>query len=505
MRLEPYKGFALFFPSNSEIIIGEPYNRWSLTKPEFKHIELKDFKITVGFGSKFSTHPAKTSDNFPCSVEVGFRLEVKRDASNLAKATELFSTSKNIETTITTKDFTELLNGDIESAVEETIRKMSYTNIFPSINLKQVQKEITKETISVENLEKEIIKTAKERIESKGFSLIGCNLVDFNLSEPTSDVLLGINEELRERWEKYLDLKNAITLKSTARENALEEAKTKEDNRKKLAQEKENMDFEVKKKANENETNNELRKLARLDKDEELKQKKALTDIAIQISGEDDKIQSQKIIFESERKKLENDEDFKREKAKLEQDYDLDKLRRQEETKKAKDEIQHEKDNEELVGLKIETATKRKEIEVIELEYFKKKGIIEAEIEKLKKEAENAANLEMRKLLMQAMPEIMEKAYKPVERLGEVKLMYFGGNGSILDSEDIRHGNNSLSSIISSFSIFPMIKELLKFLNDWENTSISENAKQNKLEKDNKAVVDINTISEAKKDNKDKK
>jgi hypothetical protein len=423
MRYKPNKGHAFYFPMLGKVVIGEPINISffaSRAQKECKHIQIGDFTIKAGFGKKFSTPPIKTLDNFLCEIDVIFRIKVGETPEMLKKATRGISTEQTMKETITHNDFIGFLNTKIEDEIVKTIGKLTYNELSQPIDEK-------------------IRENVGGVITEEGFILYGCQANI--LSIVPNEILLGMDKKLKERWDEYLK----ETLAIVERNKQADLAKERVNKDAEIQIEKMNLDNEIKKAELKSAFEISKMKIKEKNKEEELNSQKLLTGYDLSIREEYAKIQREEITRKHEYQNIENEQ--------------IRKIRESE----ILDEIKNTQSSLERDKLKIEAETLLNAINQLSSERAKINGEVEADIIKLKTIAESASKLEFNRLLLQELPKILEKATSTFSKVSDAKIIYLGGNQSLQNGLT----DSSLSSLMTSLSALPMMKEILGFLNDW--------------------------------------
>lgn len=440
MRIEPNPGHALYFPLLGKVVVGEPINISffaNRAQKECKHIQIGAFEIKTGFGKKFSTQPIKTLDNFLCEIDVILRIKVSEAPEMLKKATREVSSKQTLKETITHNDFIKFLKIKIEDKIEKTISKLTYNELSQPIDEK-------------------IQENVGAMLNEEGFILYGCqpNL----LSIVPNEILLGMDKKLKERWDEYLQETLAIVERNKQAE--LEKERVNKDAE--IQIEKMNLDNEIEKEKLKSDFEISKMKIKEKNKEEELNSQRLLTGFDLAIREEYAKIQREEITRKHEYQNLEN-----------EQSRRIQELEIQDEIKNTQASLERDK-------LKIEAEKLLNTISQLMADRDKIKGEVDAAIVKMKIEAESAYKLEANRQLLQELPKILEKATSTVSKISDAKIIYMGGSQSLQNNQS----DASLSSLITSLSAFPMMREILSFLNDWgKPAGISPAPNQNQNDK----------------------
>ena len=84
-KIRPLPNHALLFPNkkgNEKVIFDKEVSLWIWSREPFKHIQLKDFPITLSFAHNSINPPLKTSENLTCFADVFYRIEVSKKQMN---------------------------------------------------------------------------------------------------------------------------------------------------------------------------------------------------------------------------------------------------------------------------------------------------------------------------------------------------------------------------------------------------------------------------------------
>jgi hypothetical protein len=105
----------------------------------------------------------------------------------------------------------------------------------------------------------------------------------------------------------------------------------------------------------------------------------------------------------------------------------------------------------------------REKISRLQIELEKIRGEIKVELAEKEILAKSADVLQMRKIFMEALPKILAEANRPIEKMGEVRLLNISG------IQDKTEQGGLLTGLLSSASLLPMIKDVIQFLGDLGN------------------------------------
>ncbi|HEY4425925.1 MAG TPA: flotillin domain-containing protein [Pyrinomonadaceae bacterium] len=456
-RIEPKPGCALFFPSRKKedrVVVGTPTMIRLWPQEEFKQIQLGDFWITTAFGPNSPKPSAKTLDNLPCKAQVEFRCGVIETDEALEKATRTNSVSKNLKDVISHESFKRELQGDLETIVEEVIRTFKYLDLLKNPEL-------------AGKVEESIRANTHSKAGEKGFELRGCR-ADVEIVR-LDDETLAQNATLKE-----------YRIEAETQKKVLENSLKKVELDHQLAKERKESSFQVDKDDLVKERDKKIRAHTITEEEDKLEKKRTSIEIQRSIQELDAKVQKEKLEYEQEIEtlkivlRLDREEEeqvrrYKQEKEELVRQADLAEMRRLEEAKEKQSELEHLRYEIELDQLKVKRAELQGEIAKKESERMEVFGKAQAEIDREKALAVHAHTMRMNESLLTALPGILEKAYAPTEKLGEVKVLYLGGRNFDSSGEYQAPTDQALGTILSSMSTLPMVKEVLRFLGSWES------------------------------------
>jgi len=463
-RIEPLPNYALYFPNRKRdrVIIGKAALVSLWAQEEFKYIQLGDFRVTIQFDSVPGKLLAKTSDDLPCKTVANFYVRVNEDADSLEKATRKCAPSRKITktNTISHDDLKKDLESTLESLTENCVRQVAYLDLLQSSEQAKM-------------LENSIRTDADRKMTEMGFMLLGCR-VDVQPIAPSQESLAQ-NANLKQVWKSHLEAKDQIEQEELELKNKQEERKKEEENRSRLQRDKLDSEAEAERQRFLNDRDEQLRQLKIEDEKRKSKTEEERALIISAAQATNDRLQREKIAIEHERLRLEETqkhqretEEEQREQERLTHQFELSKLRREEENKEKQFALERLQGQTQLAELESKQIMLKRQIAESESATFLFKGRAEAEIEQLKALAAHATEIEMNRALLTALPAILEKAYLPSQKLGDIKVLYVGGNNGDSNNKSQASIDQVLGSILSAMSTFPMLRETLRFLNKWE-------------------------------------
>jgi hypothetical protein len=276
-RIEPKPGCALFFPSRKKedrVVVGTPTMIRLWPQEEFKQIQLGDFWITTAFGPNSPKPSAKTLDNLPCKAQVEFRFRVIETDEALGKATRTSSVSQNLKDMISHESFKTELQGDLETIVEEVIRKFKYLDLLKDPEL-------------VGKVEEGIRANAGSKAREKGFELRGCR-ADVEIVR-IDDETLAQNATLKEHRIDAERQKKEL-------ENNLKEVELSHQ----LEKDRKESRFQVDKDEVVQKRNADIRAHTLTEEEDKLEKKKTSIQIQRAMQELDAKVQKEKLEYEQE-------------------------------------------------------------------------------------------------------------------------------------------------------------------------------------------------------------
>jgi hypothetical protein len=473
----PKEGHALYFPNRKDhaVIIGDTV-RLPLWRPDpFKHVQLGFFEVTTRFAAGTPTPPLKTSENLPCEANATFMVEVLPAPKSLELSTRQCPATTDISKIVSHDFFRLSLKMQLEMLIIEEFAKQSFTTLLST------PKWIT-------TLEQSLKTTATTKLNGLGFNLAGFRLDPILLTP--NDQALAQDPVLNAAWislqsqiqsnvseAKKREQVSELIIIRTANEHELN--KIKENAHLKLKKEEDELLLERSKQQKLNEHNKSLADLRRTEAEAKEAHEKLMAEIQKRLSDIQDAVLRKKLELEQERQKTEAEYEKQRqkwaseleeqketdraqlEKHKLKSVFERDDLRR----KEAENQYQHEGKRLEAENRIAELRYTNHEIQKkqaeMESDRIRKLGNAEAEVIKAKALAAHAHTQAATEALLEALPEILEKAYAPAQKLGEVKVVYIGG--------EVGDGAQSASSgpignILTMMSTLPMLKEVMQFL-----------------------------------------
>jgi hypothetical protein len=510
LRLEPEPGHAIFFSTrkNPTVVVGESVriSRWS--SEEFKHVDLHDFDLFIGFGDDGKSVAARTKDNLPCRVKAVFLLRPLNDPENLAKATFGFPSSRDLAKICSATHFRGLIAGEIRAKVQGAVGDVSFADLLADYS-------------AGKSVEESLRRSCKDQIEKHGFQLIDC-AIPIEVLEPEAG---AFTETLRSSWEDYQKRK-AWAAESKLRVDADQRIAESE-----LRAGVEKRELELKAQAQRNQDDAYLnQELARHERDEHLeklvtKQKQFLlqqeqerAEVQVQMDKLNDAIQRRTIEYEEERRRYEGElarkrqederhgvyeaarlqqardaelADLKRKtetqqqldeleqtkvldnlrheqlKQEAERKHTLSKLEREEESRARAHKIAEEEHASTLVKIEADRAEQEQQVAAAKRVATESLGLTEARVVREKTLAGRAADITMQEALLKNLPDILAKSYAPGSKLADVKFMYVG-NATAGDQGSRSSMNQVLESIMTAMSTLPVLKDVLGFIRDWD-------------------------------------
>lgn len=452
-KLQPKSDHLLYFPQSKKVVIGQHEWVWLWQNYDFHQVELGYFHVIVEYGSSKSLEPARSADGLMFTIRVVFEVAVKPDSDALEKATQRRTPSRDIKMAIGHRDFADWLQGSLRRVVADALSKREY---FSSdvVHFRQ-------------SLDKEIDNAARLALRDEGFELFRCDVLEVT-PEPPSNHTLAQNPTLREKWNAYSDVLIKIEEEGKIREeNKVAEEKERE-RRLQEQEDNRNSEAEIRRKELLNKRDEQIAALVDANERKKLEREEALEERRLENSKATEAIKQQHIMAKRQTEAVDAQEKARVEQMKLE-------LLEAESRAKHTSELEHLKaeclrlDQElKLMELRLQSAEgqtklvsqKAKEVEIV--------GQAEATVTRAKALAENAQLLESNRELLESLPKVLETAGKSIPQPAEMKVMYVTGQPGSGSSAE-----NNVGSLFATASSFSLLREIIKFIGDWNEYDIS--------------------------------
>jgi colicin import membrane protein len=447
----------------------------------------------------------KTKDGFPCEIDALFTVEIGRTLGEIEKATSRITAGTDVEAIVRHENFAKELLPELRIAVNASL---------------EVVQILTGEEIDAScghGSSRAKVKAAIREEAGKVLSALGFLLrdleFDFTPVEPDPAERVA-NPDLIKAWQRFAQELEAIKQEDKKRKD---EAETKvEIQRQQLAIDRDRAVGELQDQEKEaNAIRDERRARAdlarfeslagiRLEKEqaetrdiearEQIKRDREKRGRQLQQAETQEKVEHQKLLqaneVESESDKaaqaqqllaikgksnselLSRELEESQEKAKIdEQRYALALAQAardaEDEAKRKVEQLEHARHELELANARTQLAETESRLAILKKTEIESIGEAEAKAAKAKTLAAHAHLIHMHETLMQALPQVLEKATLSGKSLGEVRVLYTGGGG-VHDGANQQSGlGNDVQSLLSSFSSISVLREMLRFIGDF--------------------------------------
>lgn len=443
----PDDGYCLYFPNRQKgqrFEAGRRVRVWLLE--EWKHIKLGQFEV------KFSTKDDQvkqekadlitTAESLECKVRADFKLVIggakEGIEERLERATITCPPTRNIRKKIELEFFQKWATNYCKNSIKRIIRECKFINLIEDADYRA-------------KAEARISDDLKKNLETIGLILVESTVLVEPL-EPEGELA---TKQILEKWlEVHRTLDEAARARKQA-ENEHEQllAILNRDHANVIML----IEQQKKQQAAEAEATTRIKKLE-VEMKADIEEKKQIRDKEEEIRQIQEQINawSQEALLQKIRRESSVAEE------QIKEDQRIAQIKQQNEN-------QHLKDKLEM--LELEKAAIQKEIEILEAKERITKTETELELiqgsakaEIIEKEilAKSADIILMRKELMIALPRILEEASRPIAKMGEIRILNLTGAGETGEQKNV------LGGILSSASMLPFIKEVMRFLRDLE-------------------------------------
>jgi len=450
-KIGPSNGYCLFFPNRrigSKFVAGRNV-RVGLFE-EWKHVKLGLFSVLLPGDTPLLI---TTSEGLECDLKASFGIVIggpeEGREERLEKATISCPPTRSLDDRHRIElvpFFRDWASNYCRTAILRTVRDCQYVRLMEEPEYRA-------------KAEKDIEHFAAKTLAEIGMMLVQCTVV----IEPREPSGVFATAEILKKWQAYKCTVNDAILSKLSSDNANEESRKLAESNHAIGMKRLQED-QVRKAAElDQETQVRLRELA-------LELKKKESDLAIKEKKEESNkdMQVGEILEEMAARTQ------ARQKARISREGELAK-----ETEERKEELAELKRTQEKADiahrqemLASERSVAEKEVELLDMKLKKHAAEVAIERDRGSVKAENlekevlaggAHDERMRKLFIDVLPKIAEQVSRPVEKIGEVRVISLAGQPSGDSS-----GANSLGSIIASASTMPVIRELFRFVNDIE-------------------------------------
>jgi len=444
--VKPKDDYCLFFQDRKKgqrYEVGRPV--WVFGFERWKHIKLNQFGIRLPNDDP-KPDIITTAENLVCSVKADFKIVVGggREKAEIEERLE-----KATRTCVATRNINETIEFDFFQKWAIDYCKNSIKNVISSCQFIALL-DVTYRISAINAIKQHLAMN----LENIGLSLLEATII-IEPMEPTSAL---VTRQISEEWSKYLQ---------TIHEAYLANVKAEQEKRQKQAK----LEGEHARNLKEIEARNR-EELREIEKEIQISEKKKLKEketILSQIQEEIDNLNKETQVNSLKRDAAINKERENEEHKihVMKQDNKFLLMKREQENERQllieqKEKIGLERGK---VSLELELVELKEKIALNEIELEKKRGLAQAEVERQMNKAKNETQLQFQKEILTVLPQIVQDAYKPMEKMGKVNLLNIGGNTT--------SGNdNLLGTVISSATLLPMIKEVMAHVKDFSNLSI---------------------------------
>lgn len=475
--IKPDNSYCLYFPNRCKgqrFVAGRGVRVWLWE--EWEHIKLGQFEVK--FPDQQGRDLFVTAEDLECDVRANFKIVIggteEGREERFDRATISCTPRRDINKKIEFDFFQKWATTYCKTSMEKTIKHSKYVNLFEDPDYRA-------------GVKNQIEDDARNTLATIGLILVTSTIV-FEPVEPKSTLA---TKEILDKWMEY---------RRTLDEAERTKQQAENEHRERLAEiEREYsqrmIEIEQKKKLEAKGIEAQTRiKILDMDARTEIGERQQIRDKEEKIRGIQEQIdawaqtsQLQRIRRDAElvqerlRKEAEEAEERERESqvlAGLKQQYESQRLHDQMELL----ELEREALQKQMALMELKERISRSETELERIQGAAKAEVMEREVM-----ARSADVIQMRNSLMEALPRILQEANRPIEKMGEIRILNVTGM-----TNKIGEGG-FVGGLISAISVLPMVKEVIRFLGDWEkadrqiqSTTQEEKGKQMpKAESDN--------------------
>jgi hypothetical protein len=437
-RIIPDDGYCLFFPDRPEgrrFVVGQAVT----VKPreQWRHIQLGAFPVRLSDtadGGLFTTE-----ENLECEVKAEFMLwmggPTEGREARLAKATEGSAPTRDINRKVQVASYSERIANFARTSIKRVLKTKTQVGLIQDSNY-------LAETVQ------EIERDLRESLNN-----IGLILVDSTI------VLQPFEPKDHKRAPK--DVLDAWRRRQQMADQAAHERRQDEIEHEKRGKELEHqvrvhaLELAEKRKAKEREF--EILEEQALNEKEAIVQK---------IKEERNRLQKELKLYELRTKEeiecyeLQTEDEIER--TKEEKEVERENRRRSNEASQLEHELTMIQRRREILQERHELRKLEEELALMENQLERIRG--ETRVELIEKEAlaRSAHTLKMQEILTANLPSILQEANRPIEKMGEVRIINLSGAAHNSAPDRV------LSGILASASTLPIIQEVLQSIRDFE-------------------------------------
>jgi hypothetical protein len=109
-------------------------------------------------------------------------------------------------------------------------------------------------------------------------------------------------------------------------------------------------------------------------------------------------------------------------------------------------------------------------IEKGKIDLEKMRGDVEAEVLKQKVLGQSAHTIQLQELVLKALPQIVQSASKPIEKMGEIRTINFSGSAGDGKQPEL------VGQLLASATSLPLLREIVRFVKDLDISTSEENS-----------------------------
>ena len=460
-RLDPKPFHALYFPERGQraVFVGTAEYVWPWSNEQFKHIDLSDFDLVIGFADTPNNPPARTSDNLPCSIKTTFWLRPLTDAESLKAATLKFAALSDLKTICGVEHFKSTLRAEVRAIVQRAAATVSYVDLLSDSG-------------ALKRVESTLQTSCETLIKRHGFDLLGFD-TQVEVIKPSDS---AFTEDLRKQWDEYQQRKAKLEQDDMRRasDNGFVKEQLKIIGAARLATQTAESALEVQRATDLHKE--EIEKLVTAQKTFELEQARERDRINALLAEVNDATHRRDIQYQLDISKfeesgtIENQHELNKAKhanelVELEHTAKLAELRRLEEELSRKELISKASHGIEVARLNAELAKLDNSGAISRAESIEKVGLAEARVLRENELARQATEIAAKDGLLKVLPYILSKSVAPAERLAEIRYLHLGGR-----ADEVASGGIS-TTVLGAISTLPLVREVLSFIRDWDRTS----------------------------------
>jgi hypothetical protein len=424
----PKSGCCLFFPDRKlgmRLVEGRRTLVWLWEECKEVRVDLLEVVLHLDV----ATGLVSTKENLRCEVDASFRILVGSGEPDcrealLERATKLCTTRR--KETVELEFFREAAKKICESEIVRHLKQRSFLDIIGSAE-------------SRAQLSAEISGRVSARLLADGLLLDEATIV----VHPLEPSILYASDAVVQRWIEYQRLLNEAELSKIRLKLEREQAA-------RLL----HQDDDVKKMRLRLEMQQEERTIKTHELEEERK-------FQIEKSSKD---RDKEKVLTAIKEEIDNwNQTYKLQTLKMEADLDETRIRYQQELR-ALGQKQEELEKEhlktmaqremEVVIVNRKMMETKCELDKMQIELDQLRGMAESAVLRAKRLGETADRGEFERALLQQMPQIVEAVIKPLEKMSDIRII------QLANSDDSHGERNSISGIISSLGLLPVVKEI---------------------------------------------